>query len=84
MDKKTGHTRFPDGLKKIMQISEVAVTESGVITLTENFQFQQDGTNPNGRPLGLFQPTGSRPMFSGNLEAQSDIAGIRNYLWLDN
>src|SRR6266498_1327234 len=62
-------TRFPDGTRKVTQISEVAGMESEVITLTDIFHFQQTGTDADGRPLGQFRPTGLRPMFSPKLEA---------------
>lgn len=62
-------TRFPDGTRKVTQISEVAGMESEVITLTDIFQFQQTGTDPSGKPIGQFRPTGLRPMFSPRLEA---------------
>jgi pilus assembly protein CpaF len=62
-------TRFPDGTRKVTQISEVAGMESEVITLTDIFVFQQTGTDQEGRPLGQFRPTGLRPMFSPKLEA---------------
>ena len=62
-------TRFPDGTRKVTQISEVAGMESEVITLTDLFIFQQNGTDQEGRPLGQFRPTGLRPMFSPKLEA---------------
>ena len=62
-------TRFPDGTRKVTQVSEVAGMESEVITLTDIFTFQQTGTNPEGRPVGQFRPTGLRPMFSPKLEA---------------
>jgi pilus assembly protein CpaF len=62
-------TRFPDGTRKVTQVSEVAGMESDVITLTDIFQFQQTGTDPDGRPLGQFRPTGLRPMFAPKLEA---------------
>jgi pilus assembly protein CpaF len=62
-------TRFPDGTRKVTQISEVAGMESEVITLTDIFQFQQTGTDSEGRPVGQFRPTGLRPMFSPKLEA---------------
>ena len=62
-------TRFPDGTRKVTQISEVAGMESEVITLTDIFQFQQTGTDKEGKPLGQFRPTGLRPMFSPKLEA---------------
>jgi pilus assembly protein CpaF len=61
--------RFPDGTRKVTQIAEVAGMESEVITLTDIFQFQQTGTDPEGRPLGQFRPTGLRPMFAPKLEA---------------
>ena len=62
-------TRFPDGTRKVTQISEVAGMESEVITLTDIFHFQQAGTDSEGRPLGQFRPTGLRPMFAPKLEA---------------
>jgi len=62
-------TRFPDGTRKVTQISEVAGMESEVITLTDIFQFQQTGTDTDGKPMGQFRPTGLRPMFTPRLEA---------------
>jgi pilus assembly protein CpaF len=62
-------TRFPDGTRKVTQISEVAGMESEVITLTDIFVFQQNGTDQDGRPVGQFRPTGLRPMFAPKLEA---------------
>ena len=62
-------TRFPDGTRKVTQISEVAGMESEVITLTDIFQFQQTGTDADGKPVGQFRPTGLRPMFAHKLEA---------------
>lgn len=62
-------TRFPDGTRKVTQISEVAGMESEVITLTDIFHFQQTGTDQDGKPTGQFRPTGLRPMFSNKLEA---------------
>lgn len=62
-------TRFPDGTRKVTQISEVSGMESEVITLTDIFMFQQNGTDQEGRPVGQFRPTGLRPMFSPKIEA---------------
>jgi pilus assembly protein CpaF len=61
--------RFPDGTRKVTQITEVAGMEGDVITLTDLFMFQQSGTDPEGRPMGQFRPTGLRPMFAPKLEA---------------
>jgi pilus assembly protein CpaF len=62
-------TRFPDGTRKVTQISEVSGMESEVITLTDLFVFQQNGTDQQGKPVGQFRPTGLRPMFSPKIEA---------------
>lgn len=62
-------TRFPDGTRKVTQISEVAGMESEIITLTDIFHFQQTGTDQDARPVGQFRPTGLRPMFAPKLEA---------------
>jgi pilus assembly protein CpaF len=62
-------TRFPDGTRKVTQISEVNGMESDVITLTDLFVFQQTGTDQEGRPVGNFRSTGLRPMFTPKLEA---------------
>ena len=62
-------TRFPDGTRKVTQVSEVAGMESEVITLTDIYMFQQTGTDAEGRPVGQFRPTGLRPMFTPKLEA---------------
>ena len=62
-------TRFPDGTRKVTQISEVAGMESEVITLTDIFHFHQTGTDADGKPTGQFRPTGLRPMFAPRLEA---------------
>jgi pilus assembly protein CpaF len=61
--------RFPDGTRKVTQISEVNGMESEVITLTDLFVFQQTGTDADGKPVGQFRATGLRPMFTPKLEA---------------
>jgi pilus assembly protein CpaF len=73
-------TRFPDGTRKVTQISEVAGMESEVITLTDIFQFQQTGTDSDGRPVGQFRPTGLRPMFTPKLEAMGYKFGTQMFM----
>jgi pilus assembly protein CpaF len=73
-------TRFPDGTRKVTQISEVSGMESEVITLTDIFQFQQNGTDPDGRPLGQFRPSGLRPMFAPKLEAMGYKLGREMFM----
>ena len=73
-------TRFPDGTRKVTQIAEVAGMESEVITLTDIFRFQQDGTDPDGKPMGKFMPTGLRPMFTPKLEAMGYKFGRQMFM----
>ena len=61
--------RFPDGTRKMTQITEVVGLEGDIITLTDIFMFQQAGTDEKGKPKGQFRATGLRPMFSPKLEA---------------
>jgi pilus assembly protein CpaF len=62
-------TRFPDGTRKVTQITEVVGMEGDIITLTDIFLFHQTGLDEKGRPKGQFRSTGLRPMFSPKLEA---------------
>jgi len=73
-------TRFPDGTRKVTQISEVNGMESEVITLTDLFVFQQTGTDQEGRPLGNFKATGLRPMFTSRLEAAGYSLGRQMFM----
>jgi len=73
-------TRFPDGTRKVTQIAEVAGMESEVITLTDIFRFQQEGTDADGKPLGKFMPTGLRPMFTPKLEAMGYKFGRQMFM----
>ena len=73
-------TRFPDGTRKVTQISEVNGMESDVITLTDLFVFQQAGTDSEGRPLGQFRATGLRPMFTPKLEAAGYNLGRQMFM----
>jgi len=56
-------TRFPDGTRKVTQITEVVGMETDVISLTDLFLFQQTDINDKGQPIGTFRSTGLRPMF---------------------
>jgi pilus assembly protein CpaF len=62
-------TRFPDGTRKLTQVTEVVGLEGDIITLTDIFTFQQTGLDEKGHPKGAFRATGLRPMFSPKLEA---------------
>lgn len=59
-------TRFPDGSRKVTQVTEVAGMEGHVVTLQDIFAFQ-GALGPDGRQLGVARPTGIRPAFTEGL-----------------
>jgi pilus assembly protein CpaF len=54
-------SRFPDGGRRVVSISEISGMEGDVITLQEIFNFKQRGVDSDGKILGQFQATGIRP-----------------------
>jgi pilus assembly protein CpaF len=69
-------SRFSDGTRRIVSLSEVTGTEGPVITLQDIFRFKQTGIDEDGKVLGEMQATGIRPTFSERLEAQGvDVGG---------
>jgi pilus assembly protein CpaF len=62
-------TRFPDGTRKLTQVSEISGMEGDVVTMTDLFQFKQTGVDEKRRIVGTHRATGLRPSFSPNLEA---------------
>ena len=66
-------SRFPDGSRRITNISEVVGMEGEVITMTDIFKFQPTGVDQDRRIVGEFRATGLRPSFSQAL----DVAGLR-------
>ena len=65
--------RFPDGTRKITQVSEVSGMEGQLVTMQDVFRFEQTGIDPEGRVLGELRTTGIRPRFTEKFE----VAGIR-------
>ena len=61
--------RFPDGSRKVTQISEVMGMEGDVVTMTDLFHFHPAGLNENKKITGAFRATGLRPSFSQDLDA---------------
>jgi pilus assembly protein CpaF len=66
-------SRFPDGSRRITNISEVVGMEGEVVTMTDIFKFQATGVDQNRRIVGEFRATGLRPSFSHALE----VSGLR-------
>ena len=60
--------RFPDGSRRVTQVTEVIGMEGEVVTMTDLFQFHPTGVNDKKKITGVFHPTGLRPSFSRELE----------------
>lgn len=61
-------TRFSDGTRKIVSISEVTGMEKDMITLQEIVNFKQRGLDAQGKMVGQFEFTGLVPQFIHELE----------------
>ena len=59
--------RFPNGVRRVTQITEVTGLEADHITLQDIFTFQARGRSDTGQILGAFRPTGIRPSFADQL-----------------
>jgi pilus assembly protein CpaF len=56
-------SRMSDGTRKVVSISEISGMEENVISMQEIFSFSKRGIGPDGRVIGVFQPTRIRPQF---------------------
>lgn len=65
-------SRLSDGSRKVTSISEITGMEENVISMHEIFSFHKKGIGPDGRVIGVFQPTHIRPKFLEQLR----ISGI--------
>ena len=65
-------TRMSDGTRKVTSISEITGMEENVISMQEIFAFHKKGIGPDGRVIGVFQPSRIRPRFLERLR----ISGI--------
>ena len=54
-------TRMSDGTRKVTSISEITGMEENVISMQEIFAFHKKGIGPDGRVIGVFQPSRIRP-----------------------
>ncbi len=61
-------TRFADGSRKVIAISEVSGMEGDVITMQDIFLFKQDGFDADGKVEGRFVATGFVPKFFDDLQ----------------
>ena len=65
-------SRLSDGTRKVMSISEITGMEENVISMQEIFTFNKKGIGPDGKVIGVFQPTHIRPKFLERLR----VSGI--------
>jgi pilus assembly protein CpaF len=56
-------TRMSDGTRKVTSVSEITGMEENVISMQEIFTFNKKGIGPDGKVIGVFQPTHIRPRF---------------------
>ncbi|MFC5863790.1 CpaF family protein [Acidicapsa dinghuensis] len=65
-------SRLSDGTRKVMSVSEIVGMEENVISMQDIFTFQKKGIGPDGKVIGMFQPTHIRPKFLERLR----VSGI--------
>jgi len=65
-------SRMSDGSRKVTSISEITGMDENVISMQEIFRFNRKGVGPDGKVVGVFEPTHIRPKFLERLR----IAGI--------
>jgi pilus assembly protein CpaF len=65
-------SRMSDGSRKVVNISEITGTEENVVSMQEIFSFTKKGIGPDGKVIGIFQPSRIRPKFLERLR----VAGI--------
>ncbi|HWG18015.1 MAG TPA: CpaF family protein, partial [Acidobacteriaceae bacterium] len=65
-------SRMSDGSRRVTSISEITGMDENVISMQEIFRFNRKGVGPDGKVVGVFEPTHIRPKFLERLR----IAGI--------
>lgn len=73
--------RLPDGSRRVLAISEVTGMEGNVVTMQDVFVFQRRGYDDDGRILGAFTATGTRPKFLGRLKRQGIELSPNLFRW---
>jgi pilus assembly protein CpaF len=52
-----------DGSRKVTSISEISGMEENIISMQEIFSFKKKGIGPDGKVIGVFEPSRIRPRF---------------------
>jgi pilus assembly protein CpaF len=66
-------TRMSDGTRKVTSVAEITGMEESVISMQEIFAFTKKGIGPDGKVIGVFQPTHIRPRFLERLRVSGII-----------
>jgi pilus assembly protein CpaF len=56
-------SRMSDGSRKVTSISEISGMEENIISMQEIFSFKKKGIGPDGKVIGVFEPSRIRPRF---------------------
>jgi pilus assembly protein CpaF len=67
VDMVVQQTRFSDGSRRVVNITEITGVEGGTIQMQDIFVFEQTGFNEQGRVVGHFKATGRVPEFYEDL-----------------
>ena len=63
-------TRFNDGSRRIINITEITGVESGIVSMQDIFRYQQEGYDDKGKVTGHFEASGSIPHFYEDMRAR--------------
>jgi pilus assembly protein CpaF len=55
--------RLSDGSRKVINMAEITGMDQEVISMQDIFTFVKRGIGPNGKVVGVFQPSRIRPKF---------------------
>lgn len=56
-------SRMSDGSRKVVSISEITGMEENIVSMQDIFSFTRKGVGPDGKVIGVFQPSRIRPKF---------------------
>ena len=70
-------SRMSDGSRKVVSISEITGMEENIISMQEIFSFNKKGIGPDGKVIGVFQPSRIRPKFLERLAYIRHLPAVR-------
>jgi pilus assembly protein CpaF len=56
-------SRMSDGSRKVVNMAEITGMDEDVVSMQDIFTFVRKGIGPNGKVVGVFQPSRIRPKF---------------------